>query len=136
MGVSILLKEKMDMSSSKTQKGTRRASTVTLSVPAVKRCLIKARALLAKGWMQGSMAALSNGEICAARDPRAAFFCLRGAVDCATNYKYDLATGCIEALYEIVEKTDKYIGLVGWNDMPSRTQAEVLTLFDDAIAQL
>ena len=85
-----------------------------------KEILIEARKLVEKGWYQG-------------RD-------IVGCV-CATDA---IMTACrsgggspTEAFYHLrrANNIPIYIGIIGWNDAPGRTQAEVLAAFDKAIAE-
>lgn len=80
-----------------------------------------ARALVANGWCQGSYEMGS-------RDNRR--FCARGAANEAecSEIEFDALRAAIP--------NDRGGGLIGFNDAGDRTQAEVLALFDRAIAAI
>lgn len=124
------------MSSSKMRADTLPERGARLSAPTVKAKLIEARALIAKGWVQGTNAVKADGEVVAYSDPRATHFCTRGAIDRATNGKYDISFRCVETLYDALDRSELCVGISGYNDAPARTQTEVLALFDKAIASL
>lgn len=119
---------------------TPRASKGSSSAPTAKAKLIEARALIAHGWIQGEYAAKADGELCAVSDPRAAHFCLRGALDRVTGNNTKLANACAILVYDAIQATvmngvEGYlIGLSGFNDNAKRTQADILAVFDAAIA--
>lgn len=79
-----------------------------------------ARALIERGWCQGEYAKDADGEAVGVREPRAVAWCVRGA--------------CYAANVSALPLYDVQRDLTNWNDHPGRTQAEVLNLFDEAIA--
>lgn len=86
-----------------------------------------ARALVAKGWMQGSYETSIEARRC---------FCLVGAV---MNVEPRRARR--QEVYEILESIVrdgevKECSLTKWNDKSGRTQAEVVALFDHALELL
>jgi hypothetical protein len=89
--------------------------------------LREARALIAKGWTQGTFRASRPSEsVC---------YCLYGAINKAV---LGYADADCSATFEYEEFLGKAIGrepldLANWNDDPERTQAEVLAAFDKAI---
>ena len=92
----------------------------------VVEALRQARALVAQGWTQGIMARDSNGRYVDPEDPRAAAWCLLGAVERAAGGNMELYT--LIVLY--------YLGITSpgeWNDSYGRTQADVLGALDWAV---
>ncbi len=89
-----------------------------------------ARALIARGWTQHTFALDENGLV-VKPTMKAKCFCIGGAFralgDCG-----DWA----RARCTLKECLPGYPPLVDWNDVPGRTQADVLELFDRAIAKL
>lgn len=97
------------------------------------RILTTARQLLAmpNAWTQGAFARDKDGEPCPDTGNDATCFCMWGAV---RHARYQLR---LEALGTL----ETVRGLCGgnipeWNDKPGRTQAEVLSLLDKAVAKL
>jgi len=102
-----------------------------------------ARDLIARpnGWTQGTMARDSEGRYIATRRPEAVCFCAFGAVMRSVDDKVKenhavysdahFSIG-IHALEDLVENKP----IESWNDKEGRTQGEVVSLFDRAIANL
>ena len=98
--------------------------TVTVTAEDIantKKLLIDARALLAKGWMQGDW---HNGDV--VRLPTR--WCSIGAIEWAGGGTAE--SSAKRALWRAVGTAC----ISDWNDAPGRTQAEVLEAFDRAIA--
>lgn len=88
-----------------------------------------ARALIdsPEKWTQGAFARRADSEhACSIRDVGATRFCAAGAVV--------RAGGGGDATAALREATGHFGGLYAWNDAPERTHAEVLAVFDRAIA--
>lgn len=94
-----------------------------------------ARAYVAKGWSPTSWALNAAGEWSSPDGPGAVRWNPGGAFIAAAANRKAGADACLDAssaLQRLVP--DGYVDL--WNRAPGRTQAEVLALFDRAIAQL
>jgi len=90
-----------------------------------------ARAKIAQGWCQGASARDADGQLTGVTQPDACCWCAIGAVYAAAPLEPDSGDAAFEYLARVTPGH-----LIGtWNDDPSRTQAEVLALFDRAIAQ-
>lgn len=87
-----------------------------------------ARALVERGWCQGVLARNKNGKKCGHRSKHAVCFCALGAL-----YRGGLEYWSDRFLHDAAEKLGA-VNPVCFNDAPGRTQAEVLALFDEAIA--
>lgn len=94
--------------------------------------LRKARALLTPegAWTQGDYARDAIGREVGYLDPAATCFCTVGAVSAAASALGLNRRLGIDRLQEVL----KWPHLPSWNDLPGRTQAEVLAAFDAAIA--
>jgi hypothetical protein len=96
-----------------------------------KRILARAAELLRAGWVQEEFATDANGDTVSFDAPQATCFCTLGAIHRAGH---DLRLGLNErteariALGAMLATGD----LIGWNDTPGRTQAEVVTAFERA----
>lgn len=84
--------------------------------------LVKARALVERGWVQGRFSRMKRGKEC---------FCAVGAICRAAGE----AQAChrLGALKAVEDEIPQELLLSQWNDAPGRTQAEVLAAFDKAI---
>lgn len=112
------------------------------SPPTVTDTLRAARALIEKGWCQAALARDKTGATVEPGSERAVAYCMMGAIYAATHYTpltawerhetYMLAKQCRNRLFAANSIQDT---LADWNDAPERTQAEVLALFDSAIAE-
>ena len=125
--------------------------------------LQSARALLDRGWTTKTLARSANAIACQFGSPHATHFCLVGALrrsaqglsllstdpglPCCQSplqpHVTDLYRATIERLtlnlgipHEPIPEEDHCISLTRWNDMPGRTQAEVLDLIDRALLSL
>lgn len=103
--------------------------------------MLAARTRIAQGWCQGTEAITQAGTPCEADDPKAVAFCIFGAVlaqlhpDAPTSE----ATKVLDLFAQFVPSDrDALLGLgadvVGFNDDPATTQADMLALVDKAIA--
>lgn len=92
------------------------------------------RALIVRGWNQGTFAQNAKGEAVTSGDPEACSWCLIGALGTAAK---DHETA-FDRAYDILRKLMPIgsYSLSLWNDLPGRTQADVLALIDRAIAQM
>jgi hypothetical protein len=105
-----------------------------------KAVLVEARALLARGWTQGHYARTATGDPVASMLGRqvgdAVCWCAEGALLAVNHgvFPYKARTE--------IKRVIGQLGLVGpdaivrWNDAKDRTQAEVLDVFDRAIANV
>src|SRR5438132_8158865 len=93
--------------------------------------LKKARALIVRGWTQGWFARNSKGEHTNPCAKDAVEWCLSGAIIKATPYSCD--TNPFRTIRSSF-RDRKPRSLPRWNDNPKRKKAEVLALFDRAIA--
>lgn len=85
-----------------------------------KKVLIDARALIARGWVQG---------IYELRTDDGLKFCALGAIHGAESYNPGDSRDA-----QLTFRNAIPLPIVPWNDTPGRTQAEVLAAFDRAIA--
>jgi hypothetical protein len=91
--------------------------------------LKKARVLIVRGWTQGSFARNARGRPVLANSKRAVRWCAWGALDGA----YWLGDSKALRLLKL-SIPGRVKSLSDWNDNPKRKKAEVLALFDSAIA--
>lgn len=100
--------------------------------------LTKARAVIERGWCQGAFARDAQGQPVAPTDPLAETFCIRGATRVIEPTNDDLRLVAHSYLEDVIKaRTYRvYSSLASYNDYPSRTQAEVLAVFDAAISQV
>ena len=83
-------------------------------------------ARIERGWCQGAIARTAGGAECGAWSPKAASWCLMGAVDAAAME----VTGCEGDVDQVFRRlqdgggVDE--GLAAWNDAEGRTADEVL----------
>ena len=96
--------------------------------------LTKARELIEKPeiWTKGEYARDESGNSCRPTGPFARCFCALGAVKAAGNYKGD-NNPAAEKLTESLER-DRFRWVCLFNDSKDTTHADVLALFDKAIA--
>lgn len=93
------------------------------------RILDDAKALIEKGWHQGYYARDEHGERRQPTDEHAVAFCAIGALERAGNDMPIAAEALAkQALRYAVPGQD----VVGFNDAPGRTKAEVLEVFEAA----
>lgn len=107
---------------------------------ALLQLLRDARAKLATGWTQGNFARDHLGAPISAQSPDATCWCAWGAVRASMDHDRALWAAddaAHDELYEAlasVEGLDYAGAIVEYNDAAERTQADVLALFDRAIA--
>jgi len=92
--------------------------------------LKEARALIEKGWCQGYNYEWDGFDAMARRED-ASRFCPHGALLVVTGNSLS------KPLLAAERRLSKFAGYryVDWNDVPGRTQKEVLALFDRAISE-
>lgn len=113
--------------------------------------LTQARAVIERGWCQGSFARDAQGQPIEATDPLAETFCIRGATRVIAPNDDDVRARAHRHLEDvIIALTDGdcrynprgsgaylymvlYDSIASYNDDTSRTQAEILAVFDAAI---
>lgn len=97
--------------------------------------LTKARAVIERGWCQGSFARDAQGQPIEATDPLAETFCIRGATRAVAPNDDDVRARAHRHLEDvIIALTDGDCdSIASYNDDTSRTQAEILAVFDAAI---
>lgn len=102
----------------------------------VKDLLTRARERIEKGWCQGAYAKAADGESVSACGPCATSFCIRGAVLAVGPLDYAVRAPAYNLLENIVDQITQSPcdSLAGYNDAPGRTHAEILAVFDAAIA--
>lgn len=98
---------------------------------AVVKVLRKARALVAKGWTQGTYARSKSGRPVKHLGRAAARFCAIGALDVAAHSSGDRFTYS-DARDALRQAVGVHL-LPEWNDESGRTKADVLAAFDRAI---
>ena len=94
----------------------------------VKDVLVRARKLIAKGWIQGTYARDKDDLQVLPNDPEACKFCVLGALNRASDGGQDFRAGV-----DIIESAAMSGPLHTWNDADGTTQEMVLTVFDKAI---
>ena len=94
--------------------------------------LVRARALLARGWCQGARARDADGKPVSHKSPRAAAWCATGACDAAGDGDGGAVDDALNILAYYVGGTT--CSIVTWNDGRHRTQAQILVAFDEAIS--
>lgn len=99
-----------------------------------KETLIKARALIKKGWTQKYYAKDKDGNhleipFDGGEPEGATCYCTLGAIFAAAGWGYR-GQDCKILIRKIIDGS-----ITEWNDHPSRTKAEVLSLFDRAIQE-
>jgi len=91
--------------------------------------LVRARGLVERGWCQGLHATDSDGRPVFWRDHRAERYCAIGAIYTTPDPRVRMR--CVVHLRKAIGGEGD---VSGWNDAPERTQADVLALYDRAIA--
>lgn len=103
--------------------------------------LKRARKLIEKGWTQELFARNEQGNRCSAESSAAVCWCIRGAMFAAVKGKFGDEFVEAETILESVipPSSLKGIGsnapLVYFNDRKGRTKAQVLALYERAIAK-
>jgi hypothetical protein len=102
-----------------------------------RKLLTAARAKVAAGWTQETSARRADGLAVGASDPAATCWCALGALfaagDALAPERCDREME-LRAADELKRLGGVPTSLVGWNDRRGRTQAEVVALFDRALA--
>jgi hypothetical protein len=93
--------------------------------------LRNARALIERGWTQHVFARDARGSGVSLMSSEAVCFCAVGAVERVAGGTFS-AMPLIASLERAIGVGDT-IAVTSFNDAPERTQAEVLTAFDNAI---
>jgi hypothetical protein len=96
--------------------------------------LQKARELIAKpgGWTQGAYARTADGFLISERNDNASCFCSVGAVSRSSDISEDIGSA-FDFLHNAMPPRFTAAGIIGFNDSPDTTQADVVALFDRAI---
>ena len=119
--------------------------TVTLSLrdrATAIRVVDCARGMLARGWCQNEWALDAEGRRVDNHGPAACRWCLEGALQTAFDLYHTPALVRTRVRHVIAQAIglepylDTALKLVMWNDMVSRTQAQVLTAMDGALEAL
>ncbi len=103
----------------------------------VKQALIEAREILTSegSWTKLYPALDRNNNSCWGDDPHAVRWCSFGAVVKATGRLHRVRKEAMDALlFDVVSNVDPELGVISYNDLDSTTHADVLALFDRAIA--
>ena len=98
----------------------------------IKAILQAARDLIAKGWTQGAYARDARDAVTPYGGPSACKFCASGAIAHIIGGNAAASDEWYRALRVLTETTNWPIA--SWNDQPYRTQADVLSAYDRAIA--
>lgn len=94
-----------------------------------------------KAWTQGATARLPDGEIVDATNARAVCFCSLGAIAHVTDLRLNADNApetvkrhgdAANALWRAISPLGE-LSIIGFNDSPDRTHADVLAAFDLAI---
>ena len=91
-----------------------------------------ARDLLTKGWTQGTLARDADGVKTDHQGEDVACFCAMGAC-CRARDEFEVSGS---ELMRRVDEQSHDVNIVAFNDIEGRTQAEVVEVFDKAIAKL
>lgn len=102
---------------------------------AVLEVLRAGRERVARGWTQRAMARRSETIAVAPSHPNAVCWCAAGGIyaDHRTKNSHEAA---VTALERELPPGDWDGNIIAYNDLPTTTQADVLALFDRAIAAL
>ncbi len=95
----------------------------------------QARGFLAQGWTQNASARDSIGHSTEPDDQDAVCWCIGGAIDRAlmdVDQFWPIRTAAFDGIAKLLPSSQ--YGVSGWNDATGRTQAEVLAVLDQAIA--
>ena len=91
--------------------------------------LVAARAKVAQGWTQHAAARRADGALSMTKSKDAVCWCAVGAINAVAT-----CTGDVDLALKVIG-VELGHGLILFNDTPGRTQAEVLAVFDRAIAR-
>lgn len=93
--------------------------------------LVRARALVAQGWCQDAFARDADGKGVHEYSEKACSWCAEGAVFRAAVELYPSTYVGWKAIWRLELRIP--FGLMTWNDVSSRTKAQVLDVFDRVI---
>lgn len=95
----------------------------------------RARGLIAKGWARGCNALDRHGEPASIKAADACKFCSLGAL---ARAEFEICVDNMQPRIDIANMMFARVGgnVASWNDNILRTQAEVLAVYDDTIAEL
>jgi hypothetical protein len=103
-------------------------------VSAARKALLRVRALIERGWAQGTFATTKTGTATFLGSDYAENVCLLGALHHVRDHdrpRVSSRTWC--KVFELI--TARVGNMVEWNDSPERTQKQVLDLLDKVLAQ-
>ena len=103
-----------------------------------KQILVKARALIERGWTQNTAARNADGDHVAATSRHACRWCATGALyvvyESIPEWREDPKPAEARDLVRAaIPNRNDYETIVGFNDADNTTQADVLAVFDKAI---
>lgn len=90
------------------------------------------RGKVARGWTRGCLARDAEGKEVDPVSAQATCWCAIGAIDSVTGNENNASHGAVTVLDSALEGRE----IADFNDDPATTQADVLALFDRAIATL
>ncbi len=107
----------------------------------VNALLVRARALIRKGWTQGPMARGKSGRPVRVTGPAACKFCAYGSL---VRAEFELRRGAADGYYVYMAafaRLNRTVrrrfctpgGLISYNETPGRKKSAVIALFDEAI---
>lgn len=96
--------------------------------------LTQSRALIEKGWCQNTNARSAKNRPVSASSPKAVNFCALGAITAVWLKSSNSTSSFNEAMRALNFVVGGHVPT--WNDMPERTQDEVLAAYDCAIGNL
>lgn len=89
-----------------------------------REAILKARDLVKAGWCQGESSMVIDGKTC---------YCPHGAIlEISGTRSFNEVS---KPVYDYLRSRYEIGSLVGWNDDPSRTQAEVIALLESVANQ-
>ena len=109
--------------------------------PKVRRALEVGRENVEFGWVSKAMAKGPFGEVVGARNPAAVCWCALGAIFAAVpeGPEYtEVVSATVKALVAAIPTSHGNVAertITSYNDAPGRTKAEMLDLFDRALAK-
>ena len=107
-----------------------------------KEILVKVRGLIERGWTQNASARNANGDRVAPTSRHACKWCATGALyaiyETIPNWRDDPKTDETSDLVRAAlpkRSNDFHKTIIGFNDADNTTQADILAVFDEAIAR-
>ena len=85
------------------------------------KLLIEGRAKVERGWIQGAYCTVDG-------------VCMTGALGYGGDGVFDIELDILDAATKRLEAATGWCPVTLWNDVPGRTQAEVIAAYDRAIA--